>query len=279
MHGSSASSHAQPLYQQSNQQRFRPHSQPAHSSRSQPLSLNQQGSQARHRTSQQNSRAQAVPVYNPSIVRPDEVSAALEENAYGDRLCRVCSDADHRVYHHHVSTQHIRSFACEYQKGYIFYCIMCKSSESTVRPQSRKIILTSSTLFNVWTYQELKLDIHIEMESIVGGRVRDLTRALIMSYLGLPERLEIIVIAGLNNIGEGQAAEEIVEELRELKEVVKNHSVVNGHSEPGIVSISTLLYAPKFCALDNPAPNRVPPLSFINRRNVMDHGEGKFCHS
>ena len=91
---------------------------------------------------------------------------------------RCAGDTNHRIYNHHVSTQNIRNFAKTYQKGYVFHCIMCKARESIVRPQTRKIILTSSTLFNVWTYQELKLNVHIEMESIVGGRVRDLTRAL-----------------------------------------------------------------------------------------------------
>ena len=214
--------------------------------------------------------SQATPIYNPSIVRPEEVSAAKEENVYGDRLCKICSDKDHSVHHHHTSTQNIRNFASKYQKGYLFLCIMCKASESVVRPQTRKIILTDSTLFNVWTSQELKLNIHIEMESIVGGRVRDMTRTLIMSYTRFPERLEIIVISGINNIGDGQAAEEIVDEFSELKEVVKKHSVVNNHTEPSVVSISTLLYAPKFCSLDNPAPNWIPPPSFINRRKEME---------
>ena len=48
--------------------------------------------------------------------------------------------------------------------------------------------------------------------------------------------------------------------------MVKNHFVENDHSEPGIVSIRPLLYVPNFCALDNPAPNWVPPPAFINRR-------------
>ena len=55
--------------------------------------------------------------------------------------------------------------------------------------------------------KELNLPIHIDNESIVGGRISDLTRALHMLYLIYPERLEIIVIAGLNNIGDSKTAE------------------------------------------------------------------------
>ena len=104
----------------------------------------------------------------------------------------------------------------KYQGGYRFYCIMCKGDESVVRPSTRKVILTTSTLYNVWSYEQLKLPLHIDIESIVGGRIRDLTRALIMQYLTHPERLEIIVVAGLNNIRDTQPVPDIIDDIFEL---------------------------------------------------------------
>ena len=224
------------------------------------------------RTSTQSRKHNSRPVYNPSQVRPSEVQASKEENVYGDRLCKLCSDPDHKVYHHHISSQAIRDFAMEYQRGYVFRCIMCKQLESVVRPATRKIILTSSTLYNVWSYEGLKLPIHMEIESIVGGRIRDMTRALIKLYLRYPERLEIVLIAGLNNIGESQSAGEIIEELKELKETVEAHSEVNGHSQPSLLTISTLMYAPKFCSLDVPdsVTDWKPPPNFDNKREVVE---------
>ena len=129
---------------------------------------------------------------------------------------------------------------------------MCKAEETTTHPNTRKVILTSSTLFNVWSYHQLELQDHLEVESIVGGRFRDLTRALLMLYLKHPERLEIVVVAGLNNIGDGQAVPDIIDEITELKEAVQAHTQLNGHSIPSVVSFSTVLYAPKFCSLDVP---------------------------
>ena len=264
------------------------HSLGHHSAQARPM----HGSQSNHHRGHQSSQArpvqshprsqpsrstgpqssQARPVYNPRHVNHDEVQANQEENVYGDSLCRLCSDPGHSVYHHHVSSKHVRDFAENYQKSFLFNCIMCKSRESTIRPSTRKLILTSSTLYNVWTYEELKLPIHLEIEAIVGGRFRDLTRALIMSYLRYPERLEIITVAGINNIGESQSSEDILEEIRELKEAVKAHSVLHGHSTPSIVSVSTILYAPKFCALDVPdsVPAWKPPPGFDNKREVIE---------
>ena len=54
---------------------------------------------------------------------------------------------------------------------------------------------------------------HCTMFKASESRVRDLTRAL--TY---PKRLESIVVAGINNIGDGQAVEDIVEEFMELME-------------------------------------------------------------
>ena len=104
------------------------------------------------------------------------------------------------------------------------------------------------------------------------GKGRDLTRALMMQYLKYPERLEIILIAGLNNVGEGQSAPDILDELCELKETVKAHSMKHKHEEPSVVSIATVLYAPRFCALDIPKnfPEWFPPAGFINRRNTIE---------
>ena len=103
-------------------------------------------------------------------------------------------------------------------------------------------------------------------------RVRDLTGALMMLYLVKPERLEIIVIAGLNNIGDGQPVPEILDEIHELRMSVQAHTNMYEHNPPSVVSFSTLLYAPKFCSLVVPAafPEWLPPPGFVNRRRDME---------
>ena len=195
-----------------------------------------------------------------------------DESVYKDRVCTLCSDKEHEVCHHHVSSEAVRVFAQRHMRRYLFGCIMCKTEESVERPATRKIILTTSTLFNVWTNTSFKPDIHMEIEAIVGGRVRDLTRALMMLYLVNPERLEIIVIAGLNNIGDGQPVPEILDEIYELRMSVQAHTNMYEHNPPSVVSFSTLLYAPKFCSLEVPVafPEWLPPPGFVNRRRDME---------
>ena len=141
--------------------------------------------------------------------------------------------------------------------------------ERVVRPSTRKIILTDSSLYNVWTYANLKTaDHHMEIEAVVGARIRDLTKLIFKLYLKHPQRLEIVLVAGINNIGDGQPVSEIVEEIKELRESLQAHSTVYKHSMPSVLSISTVVYAPKFCSLEVPAnlPEWQPPPGFTNRR-------------
>ena len=122
-----------------------------------------------------------------------------------------CSDKRHQVKHTHMSSEGMREFAKLNMPTFMFNCIMCKQSESIFRPDTRKVILTDSSLYNVWSYANLHTaDHHMEIEAVVGARIMDLTRVIMMLYLKHPHRLEIIFIAGINNIGEGQPVTDIL---------------------------------------------------------------------
>ena len=104
---------------------------------------------------------------------------------------------------------------------------------------TRRVLLSSSTLFNIWD-PNLNVDNHFEMEAVVGGRVRNLTRVLYRMYLcDKRKRLEIITVCSMNNIGDGQDPEEIIEEMKEMKELVEEHSRLDRHDPPSTVSYAT----------------------------------------
>ena len=58
--------------------------------------------------------------------------------------------------------------------------------------------MSSSTLYNMW-------EVTKHMEAILGGRVMDLTREFRHLYLDKPNRLEIVAMLAINNVGEGQS--------------------------------------------------------------------------
>jgi hypothetical protein len=210
------------------------------------------------------------------MTRQDEEG---REKVYRDSMCTMCTTSTHVAKHTHFSTADMRRFAAKNSSRLLFLCPFCKVLEPALIPtmQTKRVVLTSSTLYGVWDQPKMPDNFtHFEMEAIVGGRVRDMTRALDRNYLYMPHRLEIIVIAGINNVGEGQQASDIIKEMVEMRELVKEHSKKWHLEPPSYVSFSTLIIPPKFCSLDlpsNPAEpwlaEWVPAPQFKNRYSVV----------
>ena len=156
------------------------------------------------------------------------------ENTYRDRLCPMCSDSRTPIYHQHFSTTNIRRMFIDQAameksdvKKMTYMCPICSELEPVLFPPSetRRVVLACSTMYGIWGKKMPSNTPHFDIDAIVGGRVRDMTRALVKNYLHLPNRFEIIVIAGINNIGAGEKAEEVIKEVEELKRGVRDHSL------------------------------------------------------
>ena len=164
-------------------------------------------STSHHSTPASNSTTARDKIYvNPNRIEPMEkarLAEELRENRYRDSVCTMCSDTSFYARHHHFSSTSIRRmFMTENNKDKTYLCPVCKSLEPVNIPatETRKVVLAGSTLYGVWDYMPPS-SVHFDIDSIVGGRVRDMTRALQRNYLHMPNRLEVIVVAGINNIG------------------------------------------------------------------------------
>ena len=144
---------------------------------------------------------------------------------------------------------------------------------------TRRLLLSSRTLFNIWEDPNLKVDTHFEMEAVVGGRVRDLTRVLDRLYLrDKPNRLDIVAVCTINNIGEGQPPEDIIAEMQEMKDLLAEHSCLYKHEPPSYVSFATCILPPKFCSFQIPTNQAnnpditewIPPPNFVNRSQDIE---------
>ena len=246
------------------------------------------GPTTKHKNTNKTAQKSATPVpvrarphINPKVFQAEDMARLQEEKRekqFRDKLCSLCTNTDNSVYHHHWSTADLRTFAICYSETGTFMCPICHTMEPTLQPVhlTKRVILCSSTLYGIWDQHSLPtITDHFEMECIVGARVRDLTRALERNYLYLSSRLEIIVVAGINNVGEGQASEDIVNEMKELKKTVVEHSAEHNHNPPSYVSFSTLFFPPKFCSLNVPsdAPDLkewVPSPNFVNKLETIE---------
>ena len=219
---------------------------------------------------------------NPRVVNSAgraRLAEEIRENTYRDITCSMCSTMSQTIRHTHFSSSDIRRMM-RYDvsnKDKTYMCPVCKDMEPVTIPatDTRRIVLADSSLYGVWEKMPPS-QTHYDIDSIVGGRVKDMTRALRRNYLHLPNRLEIIVVAGINNIGAKDTAENIINDMKDLKKELKEHSDKWHHNPPSYVSFSTIMYAPKFCSLTVP-PNPpepwlaawIPPPSFQNRYQVI----------
>ena len=183
------------------------------------------------------------------------VTQETSEARHRDKVCTYCTTYNKEVRHHHFSTEKLREFALCWTKG-PFMCPVCQKQEPTSLPKTttKRVILADSTIYGVWDQPDLPkiLSEHIDIECIVGARVSDLTRAMMKILLDHSNRLEIIVIAGINNIGKNDHPDIIMHEFKEMKEIVQEHSEQNNHNPPSTVSISTLILPPKYCSFNVP---------------------------
>ena len=229
---------------------------------------------ARGLSSNQRPRANK-PYVNPKMLATardrHRMREEMSEARHRDSFCQLCSEEED-IFHPHFSSQYMREFATRYRSGKTYHCSICKKEEPTDLQDTttRRVILSSSILYNVWEYPTLKVSEHIDLEAIVGGRVRDLTRALRHLYLTKPNRLEIIAMVAINNIGEGQEPDEIVSEMKQMKDLVADHSTLHSHDPPSYVSFATCILPPKYCSFHVPssAPDLaqwIPAPNFWNR--------------
>ena len=186
------------------------------------------------------------------------------ERCYKDSICSMCSDTVSTRRHTHFSTTAIRRmFLGKSNQNQSFMCPICKELEPVVVPASetRRIVLADSSLYGVWDSPRPDNMIHFDIDSIVGGRVRDMTTAFMKNYHHMPNRMEIVVVAGINNIGAGDTPEQIAREMDVLKQVVREHSQKWKHNPPSYVVFCTVLYAPKFCSLKVPVNPPEPEIA------------------
>ena len=204
---------------------------------------------------------------NPQVIQPREkarLEEELRETRYGDKVCEMCSSASRAVCHHHFSSTAIRRMVMSDRTSDTAMCPVCKIPEPVAIPamETRRVVMADSSLYGVWDKMPPKLKPqHFDIDSIVGGKVRDMTRALDRNYLHLPNRLEVIVVAGINNIGAGDKAEQIMEEILELKNVLRVHSEKWRHTPASFAVFCTVVYAPKFCSLSLPPPPTDPEVA------------------
>ena len=140
-----------------------------------------------------------------------------------DQRCNKCKG---ETFHFHISTDFDREAALKLSKDTV-HCFVCGVEHGVATPARRKILLTSSTLIYFWRAPGFIAPIHFEVEAIVGARVRDLTKVLKQRYSSKPAPMDVVICAGINNVGEGQAEADTLREFADLQNEIYDLSLIH----------------------------------------------------
>ena len=136
-----------------------------------------------------------------------------------DPLCEPCG-----LEHVHFSTRIDRNNAIK-KNLEEYFCPICKKMESS-KLNIRKLILSDSLLYGAWdTKTEIKE--HVDLEVLNGAKIKDLSNILKKYYLTSPEPIEVILIGGINNIQIGEKAYQVLNDIYDIKKMLKSHSPAN----------------------------------------------------
>eukprot|EP00088_Acartia_fossae_P001606 TRINITY_DN10633_c0_g2_i1.p1 TRINITY_DN10633_c0_g2~~TRINITY_DN10633_c0_g2_i1.p1 ORF type:complete len:376 (-),score=56.54 TRINITY_DN10633_c0_g2_i1:243-1370(-) len=185
--------------------------------------------------------------------------------------CLICSDDVFEVKHPHFSTQNPSPPKNDYgKKGPFDFCKLCRSRHVRENDSSRlNIVLSSSTLHNVWRSQYYTPDQHIDFDTIIGGRIHDIHASFLYQYSHLPNPMDILLVCGNNNIPTQDTEKEIITQFKSLINTIRAHSIDNNHRIPNRIVLCTILYAPKFS--DNSLPRNRNMTDKIRKVNAWIH--------
>ena len=189
------------------------------------------------------------------------------QNEETPRYCKICSESLSYVHdtltvvtHSHVSSLKRRIDANTDRWGQ-YECDSCSTRYHTALCGTRYPILATSSTMNQW---QGNLDedrsrgnkFHIENIGIPGGKVEDIHHAFMAEYNNSEIPVDILLIAGFNNLLDGQTPAIVMDEIEHFREdVIRIHD--------STFAVSTLPLAPIISWL--------PQDNYVNRhRNMTD---------
>jgi len=186
----------------------------------------------------------------------------------GKPYCSTCSEAlseafpIQNIFHHnHLSSKAYRMDAVLDQYGQ-YLCYSCATTPHLCKSGTRyPVVITASALY-AWHKQREKNgykgdEIHVDVISIPGANLKVLQHALSAEFGGLNRPIDVLIVAGINDVLENIPLEEIVMRYMKIRAWVRGQNKYHPSTE-NTVAIATLPLIPKVVRL---AGDDRPPLA------------------
>ena len=156
-----------------------------------------------------------------------------------------------------------------------YYCSSCRLSHGLHPTERIKLCMSGSTLHMFWaptissqSGDHYEGDVqHTDYVIIPGAKIETLQQAFRIEYGKEPRGIDVLVVAGLNNILKGDSMEELMRKVDMFRETVTKQSKHFHPSTPNTFAFATLLYAPQLCWFPDDGP--LPTMHYRNRLEEM----------
>ena len=194
------------------------------------------------------------------------------------------------MYHRHFSSLRHRIFAGYETAQTRYQCPTCKSNHLPYRDSRLKVIVSDSTLHNYFapyaadislassntTFNNYGGDMqHCDYITIAGACIEDLVLAFRLEYgkTNLSRPLDVVLVAGYEDIIRGHSREFIEQGMKEFASAVKDQGSQHKES-PNTIAIANLMYSPGLAWYPDNGPQ--PPryrnqMEKIHWLNTMIH--------
>ena len=196
------------------------------------------------------------------------------------KKCKICSFKEvmggvtGKIRHIHLSSRQ-RAITATDNNIVKMSCPTCKKEHSSSTNYSDserlKICVTSSTLAEYWQPRDPSVEfngdeLHIDWLCIPGASVNALSTAWEIEYLKEKKPMDVMLIAGLNDVLKGKSGPAIVASFKHFADLVIWQGEQHHPEQPNTCAIGTLIYPPQICWLEDDGP---APTSFDNQlRNL-----------
>ena len=195
--------------------------------------------------------------------KPSDYKNIRSANQHINKYCEICSEfipgGDESIkppifLHNHNSSKQYRINAPTDTWGN-YPCFTCSGTPHSCKVGVRYAVLVSSSTMNNWqglrSFNGYQGDpIHIDYITIPGATVKDLHHAFLAEYGNIHRPVDVVLVAGFNNIIRGSSADEIMKDIIDFNGTVSNICFGNNNAFWSSFAAATLPFPPKLAAFD-----------------------------
>ena len=194
--------------------------------------------------------------------------------------CSICSFLQNNapVYHRHFSSLYHRQISGAEDSPEPYHCPSCMRTHEPYHGPRLKIAVTDSTLHQFYAppghtgaEQYQGDNVHVDYLTIASAEIRTLMDAFKLEYLDFPptsKPMDVVVIAGYENLLAGHSREHIVDLFQQFAHMVRSRG-------PHTFAIGSLMYPPRLAWLVDDGP--LPSPDYVNMREKIDWINGEIA--